>query len=349
MPGPLAALALQAAANYVTSELSSNSAQSRQNQMMKTADAYQRNLIRDTPALTVAGMQAAGLSTSMLNGGFSAASSNAASAPNPYQPMSAPNLDASLALQSLNARNLKKQNELLDAQINKVKADKEGVDADNYRKGIENDLTEQYANLQKAKIADEISFGNKLGEEMYKKDSVNIASDGSEVKIPNSVTVPWISEKTYDYLVGNFSRRVAVASNNLANDLKRNEIDFKVLSSQLADKRVIEALKNLPIATTNKILNEVQNLADTHELYTLTKQYQVSAAKYGVDKAYYDVVAGSNKNQLDKLSIALQQLLLKNEKGFNLRNIYDEVKKNGLSFDTFFRGVFSLLLGYIKQ
>lgn len=349
MPGPLAALALQAAVNYVTSELSSNSAQSRQNQMMKTGDAYQRNLVRDTPALTVAGMQAAGLSTSMLNGGFSAGSSNAASAPNPYQPMAAPTYDPSISLQSLAARNLKKQSELLDAQIAKTKADKIGVDADNTRKDIDNGVAEQYANLQKAKIADEINFGNKLGEEMYHKDSVNIASDGSEVKIPNSVTVPWTSEKTYDYLVGNFSRRVAVASNNLANDLKRNEIDFKVLSSQLADKRVIEALKELPIATINKMLNEIQNLADTHEMYSLTKNYQVSAAKNGADKAYYDVIAGSNRNQLDKLSIGLQKLLLKNEKGFNLRNIYDEVKKNGLSPDTFFRGVFSLLLGYIKQ
>ena len=349
MPGPLAALALQAAANYVTSELSSNAAQSRQNQMMKTSDAFQRNLIRDTPALTVAGMQAAGLSTSMLNGGFSAASSNASSAPNPYQPMSAPVYDPSISLQSLTARNLKKQSELLDAQIAKTKADKIGVDADNTRKDIDNGVAEQYANLQKAKIADEINFGNKLGEEMYHKDTVNIASDGSEVKIPNSVTVPWTSEKTYDYLVGNFSRRVAVASNNLANDLKRNELDFKVLSSQLADKRVVEALKSIPIATINKMLNEIQNLADTHEMYSLTKQYQVSAAKNGADKAYYDVVAGSNKNQLDKLGIALQKLLLKNEKGFNLRNVYDEVKKNGLSPDTFFRGVFSLLLGYIKQ
>ena len=349
MPGPLAALALQAAANYVTSELSSNAAQSRQNQMMKTSDAFQRNLIRDTPALTVAGMQAAGLSTSMLNGGFSAASSNASSVPNPYQPMSAPVYDPSISLQSLTARNLKKQSELLDAQIAKTKADKIGVDADNTRKDIDNGVAEQYANLQKAKIADEINFGNKLGEEMYHKDTVNIASDGSEVKIPNSVTVPWTSEKTYDYLVGNFSRRVAVASNNLANDLKRNELDFKVLSSQLADKRVVEALKSIPIATINKMLNEVQNLADTHEMYSLTKQYQVSAAKNGADKAYYDVVAGSNKNQLDKLGISLQKLLLKNEKGFNLRNVYDEVKKNGLSPDTFFRGVFSLLLGYIKQ
>lgn len=349
MAGPLAALALQAAANYVTSELSSNAAQSRQNQMMKTADAYQRNLIRDTPALTVAGMQAAGLSTSMLNGGFSAASSNAASAPNPYQPMTAPTFDPSISLQSLTARNLKKQGELLDAQIAKTKADKIGVDADNTRKDIDNGVAEVSANLQKAKIADEINFGNKLGEEMYHSNSVNIASDGSEVKIPNSVTVPWTSEKTYDYLVGNFSRRVAVASNNLANDLKRNEIDFKVLSSQLADKHVVEALKNLPIATINKMLNEVQNLADTHEMYSLTKSYQVAAAKNGASKAYYDVLEGSNKNQLDKLSIAFQKLLLKNEKGFNLRNVYDEVKKNGLSPDTFFRGVFSLLLGYIKQ
>lgn len=314
MAGPLAALALQAAANYVTSELSSNAAQSRQNQMMKTADAYQRNLIRDTPALTVAGMQAAGLSTSMLNGGFSAASSNAASAPNPYQPMTAPTFDPSISLQSLTARNLKKQGELLDAQIAKTKADKIGVDADNTRKDIDNGVAEVSANLQKAKIADEINFGNKLGEEMYHSNSVNIASDGSEVKIPNSVTVPWTSEKTYDYLVGNFSRRVAVASNNLANDLKRNEIDFKVLSSQLADKHVVEALKNLPIATINKMLNEVQNLADTHEMYSLLRVIKLQLLKMELPKLIMMCLKVVIKINLISLVLLFKNCFLKTKK-----------------------------------
>ena len=61
------------AIDFGVGELTANMNLRRQRKLMRESDAYQRQLIKDLPALNKSAMQSAGMSTSMLDAAFDAA------------------------------------------------------------------------------------------------------------------------------------------------------------------------------------------------------------------------------------------------------------------------------------
>ena len=127
--GGLAAIAGGAAAlNSIGSAVFGNINNKRAKSMAALNDRYQRQLLEDVPSLNKNGLQKAGLSVSALNGNaFNSVSSNASAA---APEMTAPQVDIGQLLQMAT---LPDQKKLLKEQV-------KGVELDNSKKALENDI-----------------------------------------------------------------------------------------------------------------------------------------------------------------------------------------------------------------
>lgn len=292
MAFPIAAL-LTAAASIGSSIINHKTAQSSQRGLMSLSDDYQRDLIADLPSLNKAGMQSAGLSTSMLNGAFQSASSNAASttpAPSP-----APvNFDSALFTSILQAKNLKKQNELLDKQI-------EGAEQDVQTKKLTND--DMYINLQDKKKTMKLrSYRSRVNKEETPQAGDAVVSAPAEddyMSVERRNLVDGLEEQNYH-------------ADERESTLRYNKaiFDNDILTSQIMDKDVRNALINMPLQTYKQAVENARKLKNDNDFFNNVKKYREEVEKLGPRAAILGLFNTLTDIQGKKLANQLNGILM---------------------------------------
>lgn len=263
MPFPVAAL-LTAAASIGSSIINHKSAQSSQRGLMSLSDDYQRNLISDLPSLNKAGMQNAGLSTSMLNGAFQSATSNAASTT--PAPAPAPvDFDPSLFTSILQAKTIKKQNALLDEQI-------AGAKEDVRTKQLTND--DLYMTLNdKRKTWKYRAYRSRVDLEQ--------PSESGDVVVSSDAQEDFMSDERYRLVHGLYEQNYHADERETT--LRNNKAIFEndILTSQIMDKDVRDALVHAPLETYNQVVQNVRKLRNDNDFFDNVKKYREEVEKLG--------------------------------------------------------------------
>lgn len=292
MAFPIAAL-LTAAASIGSSIINHKSAQSSQRGLMSLSDDYQRDLIADLPSLNKAGMQNAGLSTSMLNGAFQSATSNAASTT--PAPAPAPiNFDPALFTSILQAKNLKKQNELLDEQI-------KGAEQDVQTKKLTND--DMYINLQDKKKTMKLrSFRSRVNKEETPQAGDTVVSAPAEVdymSVERRNLVDGLEEQNYH-------------ADERESTLRYNKaiFDNDILTSQIMDKDVRNALINMPLQTYKQAVENARKLKNDNDFFDNVKKYREEVEKLGPRAAILGLFNTLTDIQGKKLANQLNGILM---------------------------------------
>ena len=323
MAFPISAL-LTAAASIGSSLFNNKSAQSSQRSLMSSSDDYQRDLIADLPSLNKAGMQSAGLSTSMLNGAFQSASSNAASTT--PAPAPAPvNFDSALFTSILQAKNLKKQNELLDKQI-------EGAEQDVQTKKLTND--DMYINLiDKKKTMKLRSYRSRVNKEETPQDGDAVVSAPAEddyMSIERRNLVDGLEEQNFH-------------ADERESTLRYNKaiFDNDILTSQLMDKDVRNALINMPLQTYSQAVENARKLKNDNDFFNNVKKYREEVEKLGPRAAilglFNTLTDIQGKKLANQLNSILMPYIIKNQqtdtenKTNDSKNSYNNVLERFLS------------------
>lgn len=292
MAFPIAAL-LTAAASIGSSIINNKSAQSSQRGLMSLSDDYQRDLIADLPSLNKSGMQSAGLSTSMLNGAFQSASSNAASTT--PSPAPAPvNFDSALFTSILQAKNLKKQNELLDKQI-------EGAEQDVKTKKLTND--DMYINLQDKKKTMKLrSYRSRVNKEETPQTGdavVSAPAVDDYMSVERRNLVDGLEEQNY-------------YADERESTLRYNKaiFDNDILTSQIMDKDVRYALIHMPLETYNQAVENARKLKNDNDFFNNVKKYREEVEKLGPRAAILGLFNILTDIQGKKLANQLNSILM---------------------------------------
>ena len=292
MAFPIAAL-LTAAASVGSSIINHKSAQSSQRGLMSLSDDYQRDLIADLPSLNKAGMQSAGLSTSMLNGAFQSASSNAASTT--PSPAPAPvNFDPALFTSILQAKNLKKQNELLDKQI-------EGAEQDVQTKKLTND--DIYINLQdKKKTMKYRAYRSRLDLEQ--------PAEPGDVVVSAPAEDDYMSDERYRLIHGLYEQNYHADERETTLRYNKALFENDILTSQIMDKDVRNALINAPLETYNQVVQNVRKLRNDNDFFENVKKYREEVEKLGPRAAILGLFNTLTDIQGKKLANQLNGILM---------------------------------------
>lgn len=324
MAFPIAAL-LTAAASIGSSIINNKSAQSSQRALMSASDDYQRDLIADLPSLNKAGMQNAGMSTSMLNGAFQSASSNASSttpapAPNPVS------FDPALFTSILQAKNLKKQNELLDEQV-------KGAREDVRSKEIAND--EASINLNdKKKLWRYRAYRSRINLEQSPEPGDTVISAPAEDD--------YMSDERYQLVNGLYEddfhakQRETTLRNNKA------IFDNDILTSQIMDNDVRNALIHMPLETYKQAVENANKLKNDNDFFNNVKKYREEveklgprAALLGVFNSLTDIQGKRLANQLNKV---LMPYIIKNSQIDTYNKTHDSNNSSNNVLDKLLEG-----------
>lgn len=303
------------AINYGIGELTANSNMRRQRQLMRESDQYQRNLISDLPSLNKAAMQNAGLSTSMLNGAFQSAATNAAATSPAANAATAP-YDSSYATSVLTNKNLKKQNDLLDEQI-------EGAKEDARSKRIANDAAQRaYDNETNMGYIRASDYLRKYREEHPEEDDYTVLAKGSN----------YMSEDVYNFNMGYTPTKLRREYIDNIASISSDTLKQAVADKQLANNEVVNALVKLPVEQFNEVKQAAQKLLNDNVLFEATKQYLIDEKKYGVDiakqklanmKLDYDANALAFK--LDKILFPLQVKEATSKQNYDWKQLMDKL------------------------
>ena len=292
MPFPVAAL-LTAAASIGSSILNHKSAQSSQRGLMSLSDDYQRNLISDLPSLNKSGMQNAGLSTSMLNGAFQSATSNAASTT--PAPAPAPvDFDPSLFTSILQAKTIKKQNALLDEQIASAKEDVR-------TKQLTND--DLYMTLNdKRKTWKYRAFRSRVDLEQ--------PSESGDVVVSSDAQEDFMSDERYRLVHGLYEQNFHADERETT--LRNNKAIFEndILTSQIMDKDVRDALVHAPLETYNQVVQNVRKLRNDNDFFDNVKKYREEVEKLGPRAALLGLFNSLTDIQGKQLANTLNRVLM---------------------------------------
>lgn len=292
MAFPIAAL-LTAAASIGSSIINNKSAQSSQHELMSLSDDYQRNLISDLPSLNKAGMQNAGLSTSMLNGAFQSATSNAAST----SPAPAPapvDFDPSLFTSILQAKTIKKQNALLDEQIASAKEDVR-------TKQLTND--DLYMTLNdKRKTWKYRAYRSRVDLEQ--------PSESGDVVVSSDAQEDFMSDERYRLVHGLYEQNYHADERETT--LRNNKAIFEndILTSQIMDKDVRDALVHAPLETYNQVVQNVRKLRNDNDFFDNVKKYREEVEKLGPRAALLGLYNSLTDIQGKQLANTLNRVLM---------------------------------------
>lgn len=306
---------LGGAINYGIGELTANSNMRRQRQLMRESDQYQRNLISDLPSLNKSAMQNAGLSTSMLNGAFQSAATNAAATSPASNAATAP-YDSSFATSVLTNKNLKKQNDLLDEQI-------QGAKEDVRSKKIENDTKEREYN-------NESSIGYLRMRDYLKWYRLQHPDEDDATAVANAPT--YMSEGVYRFNMGYTPVKLKREYIDNLSSISVDTLKQAVADKQLANNEVVNALVKLPVEQFNEVKQAVQKLLNDNVLFEATKQYLIDEKKYGVDIAKQklanmklDYDANELAFRLDKILFPLQVKEATSKQNYDWKQLMDKL------------------------
>lgn len=313
------------AINFGIGELTANSNMRRQRQLMRESDQYQRNLISDLPSLNKSAMQNAGLSTSMLNGAFQSAATNAAATSPAANAATAP-YDSSFATSVLTNKNLKKQNDLLDEQI-------DGAKEDVRSKRIANDAAQRaYDNETSIGYIRASDYLRKYREEHPEEDDYTVLGKG-----PN-----YMSEDVYNFNMGYTPTKLKRDYIDNIASISSDTLKQAVADKQLANNEVINALVNLPVEQFNQVKQAAQKLLNDNVLFEATKQYLIDEKKYGVEIAKQKLAnmklsfdANNLTYKLDKILFPLQVSEATSKQNYDWKQLLDKlINGNGDWKDT---------------
>lgn len=346
MPGFLSQLGANAANAGVGSlisagvgELSSLLNFNRQKELMRLSDQYQRNLISDLPSLNKSAMQSAGMSTSMMDGAFQSATSNAASTA-PAGANSQGYYDSQFATTLLSNKNLQKQNELLDEQINGAKEDVRS-------KRLDNDVKD-------AEVKDKLAAMQYI----YDRNS-DFYTQPEDGLIVADKKPRYMSINTYNLLRGFlFNQGTADNEEALLRESKA-KFDKEILTSQSVSDDVRNALINMPFeqyklvsknvlqvmstidnidastnninASTNNINASTRNIeANTRktnsetDFFNKVKKYRIQLEKYGPSLAAANLINTLTEQQgkfiANQIQTALKPIIIRNAQGQSNNN-----------------------------
>ena len=281
------------AINYGIGELTSNSNMRRQRELMRESDAYQRQLISDLPSLNKSAMQSAGLSTSMLDGAFQSAATNAASTSPAANSATAP-YDSTFATSVLTNKNLKKQNELLD---NQVKAAQEDV------------KTKEYSNkVLKAETDDKLAI-MKLRALKSRSTFEEQPQDG-DVVVTASAKDDYMSDERYQLLHGLYESDYK--AKELETTLRQNKARFEndITVAQFLDKDVRDAFINAPLQAYKQAVENVRKLRNDNHFFENVRKYREEVEKYGPRSAYLGIISSLTDIQGKQLANYLSKVLM---------------------------------------
>lgn len=285
------------AIDFGVGELTANMNLRRQRKLMRESDAYQRQLIKDLPSLNKSAMQSAGMSTSMLDGAFQSAATNAAATSPAASNAVGSGLDSSYATSVLTNKNLKKQNELLDAQVKGAQEDVKTKEMDN--------------ELKRAQTDDELAFMARVADD---NNAYYFSEDNPTVTAENRNK--YMSPKRFAWNRG-YSEQNMRAS-NFEDVLRQNKARFdnEIVTLQFMNKDVKDALVNLPVESYNAVVQNVRKLRLDNDFFQEVKKYREEVEKYGPRMALLGILNSMSdlqgKNLANSLNRALQPLLIKN-------------------------------------
>lgn len=279
--------------NLGVGEISANLALNRQRKLMRESDAYQRRLISDLPSLNKTAMQSAGLSTSMLNGAFQSAASNAAST-SPAAPSAAGSYDPSFATSVLNNKNLRKQNELIDKQIKSVQEDINTKELNNRSLKLDVDDKEKTMKLR--------GFRSRVNRETSPESGdvvVSAPAVDDFMSVERRNLVEGLEEQNYHADV----RETTLRHNKAI-------FDNEILTNQIMDKDVMYALIHAPYQAYNQVVENVRKLRNDNDFFDNVRKYREEVEKYGPRAAYLGLVNSLTDIQGKKLANTLNSLLM---------------------------------------
>lgn len=259
--------------NLGLGEISANLALRRQRKLMRESDEYQRRLISDLPSLNKAAMQSAGMSTTMLDGAFQSAASNAASS-SPAAPASAGTYDPSFATSILTNKNLKKQNELLDEQVKSAQEDVK---------------TKQYNNnVLKAESEDKVKAMEYRA--LKSRSNFDEQPQDGDVVVNAPIKPDYMSQERYRLVNGleednfNADRRETTLRGNKA------IFDNEILTNQIIDKDVMYSLVHAPYQAYEQVVQNVRKLRNDNDFFENVRKYREEVERYGPRVAYLGMI-----------------------------------------------------------
>lgn len=328
--------------NLGVGEISASLALNRQRKLMRESDAYQRRLISDLPSLNKSAMQSAGLSTSMLNGAFQSAATNAAST-SPAAPAATGSYDPSFATSLLNNKNLRKQNELLQKQIDSADEDVK---------------TKQYNNkVLKAVTDDQLKT---MSLRSYRtRVNHDTPSEYGDVVVSAPAVDDYMSLERKRLIDGleddnfNADRRESVLRGNKA------FFDNEILTSQIMDKDVMYSLVHAPYQAYEQVVENVRKLRNDNDFFENVRKYREEVEKFGPRSAYLGLISSLSDIQGKKLANTLNYLLmpyiLKNtridteNKGNDSKNSYNNLLEHFLNGKGNWKDVVRLGMPIVKS
>lgn len=297
---------LQTGVNALLQRNASRRAFNQQKQLMQLSDQYQRNLMLDTPLINKSGMQDAGLSTAALNDPFNGASTNATgSAPPPAAPQMTPIDISALRTASMQRGVLEGQKELLSAQTHKAEEEANALKLTNRK--TQRDLDDE----------------EEQGKERWRiwhaglSDEDRSYYDAMRKDVPQSTTLDeqvvvnpqYISQQRWDLLSGNTKHRMDAEYSEYTQRHTAALFDSAIKGEQLQDKDVHAALVGLPKAQSDKIIAELRNLNQYHDITESIKQYTIDSAKWNSKKAEQDFLNSQKDNTLKDIAISFQRII----------------------------------------
>lgn len=281
------------AINYGIGELTANYNMRRQRELMRESDAYQRQLISDLPSLNKSAMQSAGLSTSMLDGAFQSAATNAASTSPAANAASAP-YDSTFATSVLTNKNLKKQNELLD---NQVKAAQEDV------------KTKEYSNkVLKAETEDKLAIMKIRA--LKSRSAFEEQPQDGDVVVTSAAIDDFMSDERYQLLHGLYESDYK--AKELETTLRQNKARFEndITVAQFLDKDVRDAFINAPLQAYKQAVENFRKLRNDNDFFENVRKYREEVEKYGPRSAYLGIISSLTDIQGKQLANYLSKVLM---------------------------------------
>ena len=277
--GGLAAIAGGAAAlNTVGSAVFGNINNKRAKSMAALNDRYQRQLLEDVPSLNKKGLQKAGLSVSALNGNaFNSVSSNSSAA---APEMTAPQVDTGQLLQMAT---LPDQKKLLKEQV-------KGVELDNSKKALENDIASNKAKLY-GKMA--LDYGSKsFDDEGIEKDAQLLDNVDIVAAAPEPRPMDY---EAYQVVTGNKRLQDESERGGFSYNITHSKLMKTIEDNQLLDKRLINKMSNMPAKQYDRLVEDIANIQKKNRelnnenwFFHQVKNYRIQCEKYGADKAKID-------------------------------------------------------------
>lgn len=297
---------LQTGVNALLQRNASRRAFNQQKQLMQLSDQYQRNLMQDTPLINKSAMQDAGLSTAALNDPFNGASTNATgSAPPPAAPQMSPIDISALRTASMQRGVLEGQKELLSAQTHKAEEEANAQKLLNQKTKRDLDDEEEQGKERWRIWHSGLTAEDKSFYDAQRKDVPVSTNLDEQVVVP----AQYISQSRWDLLSGNTKHRMDAEYSEYTQRHTAALFDSAIKGEQLQDKDVHAALVGLPKVQSDKLIAELRNLNQYHDITESIKQYTIDSAKWNSKKAEQDFLNSQNDNTLKDIAIKFQRII----------------------------------------